>query len=250
MINYNLNQTQLERHENIILRQENDKLRAENTLMRDAMANPVCNNCGGPAIPGQISFEEHQLRIENGRLKDELNRICALANKFLGRPLSSLATSIPLPSSTSSLELGVGRNGIGGLSSMGAPLPMGLDLGDGIMGASAIPLIKPSMSFMGNEIPTDRSMFMDLALTAMDELIKMAQADSSLWIKSLDGGKETLNQEEYVRAFSPCIGTKPVGFVTEATRDTGMVIMNSLALVETLMDEVCCLKPICAFVKF
>nr|POE69422.1 homeobox-leucine zipper protein anthocyaninless 2 [Quercus suber] len=229
--------TQLERHENVILRQENDKLRAENTLMRDAMANPVCSNCGGPAIPGQISFEEHQLRIENARLKDELNRICALANKFLGRPLSSLATSIPLPSSTSGLELGVGRNGIGALSSMGAPLPMGLDLGDGIMGASAMPLIKPPMSFRGNEIPMDGSMFMDLALTAMDELIKMAQPDSSLWIKSLDGRKETLNQEEYVRAFSPCIGTKPVGFVTETTRDTGMVIMNSLALVETLMDE-------------
>ena len=64
-----------------MLRQENDKLRAENSLMKDAMSNPVCNNCGGPAIPGQISFEEHQIRIENARLKDELNRICALEIK-------------------------------------------------------------------------------------------------------------------------------------------------------------------------
>jgi homeobox-leucine zipper protein len=239
----NLNQTQLERHENIILRQENDKLRAENSLMRDAMSNPVCNNCGGPAIPGQISFEEHQLRIENARLKDELNRICSLANKFLGRPLSSLATPIALPSSNSGLELAVGRNGIGALSSIGTPLPMGLDLGNGVLSTSGMPLIKGPMSLMGNEVPIDRSMFIDLALTAMDELIKIAQADSPLWFKSLDGGKETLNLEEYARTFSPCIGTKPVGFVSEATRGTGMVLINSLALVETLMDEVCYLKP-------
>ncbi|KAG9135354.1 hypothetical protein Leryth_007128 [Lithospermum erythrorhizon] len=45
--------TQLERHENSILRQENEKLRVENM-------------------------------IENARLKDELDRVCALAGKFLG----------------------------------------------------------------------------------------------------------------------------------------------------------------------
>ncbi|XP_048325854.2 homeobox-leucine zipper protein ANTHOCYANINLESS 2 isoform X1 [Ziziphus jujuba] len=232
--------TQLERHENIILRQENDKLRAENSMMKDAMANPVCNQCGGPAIPGQISFEEHQLRIENARLKDELNRICALANKFLGRPLSSLATPIPIPSSTASgLQLAVGRNGMGGLNPSSAnALPMGLDLGDGIASSSSMmPSMKSSMGMMGNEMPFGRSMFVDLALAAMDELLKMAQPDTPLWIKSSEGGKETLNHEEYLRTvFSPCFGMKPSGVVTEATRDSCMVIINGLALVETLMD--------------
>ncbi|KAI5347013.1 PREDICTED: homeobox-leucine zipper [Prunus dulcis] len=227
--------TQLERHENIILRQENDKLRAENGVMKDSMANPVCNSCGGPAIPGQISFEEHHLRIENARLKDELNRICALANKFLGRSISSLASPISLPNSTSGLELGVGRNGIGGLSSGGSGLPMGLNLGDGVSSSSPMmPLIKSSTGMLGNEVPYERSMYIDLAMAAMDELVKMAQADSPLWIKTSDGGTEILNHEEY-RAFS-CIGTKPSNFVTEGTRDTCMVIINSLALVETLMD--------------
>ncbi|XP_024028635.1 homeobox-leucine zipper protein ANTHOCYANINLESS 2 isoform X2 [Morus notabilis] len=231
--------TQLERHENIILRQENDKLQAENNMMKDAMATPMCNQCGGPAIPGQISFEEHQLRIENARLKDELNRICALANKFLGRPLSSLATPIPLPSSTSSLELAVGRNGMGGLNVVGAPLPMGLELGDGISSAGPmIPMMKHTMGMnvMGTEIPFERSMLIDLALAAMDEFIKMAQANGPLWIKSTNGGKETLNYEEYMRTFPSCIGPKPSNYVSEATRDSSVVIINSLALVETLMD--------------
>ncbi|KAE8010018.1 hypothetical protein FH972_006416 [Carpinus fangiana] len=97
--------TQLEHHENSLLRQENDKLRAENMSIRDAMRNPICSNCGGPAIIGEISLEEQHLRIENARLKDELDRVCALAGKFLGRPISSLAASIGPPLPSSSLEL-------------------------------------------------------------------------------------------------------------------------------------------------
>lgn len=238
-----LNQTQLERHENIILRQENNKLRAENNMMKDAVANPICNNCGGPAIPGQISFEEHQIRIENARLKDELNRTCALANKFLGRPLSSLATSLPLPSSVAAFELGMGRNRIGGLNSISASLSMGLDLGDGIASSSPMNMMyltKPhTVEMVGNELPYERSMLIDVALAAMDELVKMAQSETPLWIKSSDGGRETLNVEEYTRTFSPFIGEKPSDFVTEASRQTCILIVNSLAFVETLMDGVC-----------
>ncbi|XP_059452016.1 homeobox-leucine zipper protein ANTHOCYANINLESS 2-like isoform X2 [Corylus avellana] len=222
--------TQLERHDHIILKQEYEKLKNDNDALRTAMANPVCNSCGGPAIPGQISFDDHQLRIENARLKDELNRICTLANKFLGRPISS----IPIPSSNSSFDLVVGRNGIGG-----TPLTMGLDLGNGFLSttSSAMSLSKPPLGLMDHEASINRSMLVNLALTAMDELIKMAHTDSPLWIKSFDGGKEILNLEEYSRTFSPCIGTKPTGFVTEATRDVGMVMINSLTLVDALMDE-------------
>ncbi|KAE9618268.1 putative transcription factor & lipid binding HD-SAD family [Lupinus albus] len=225
--------TQLERHENIMLRQENEKLRAENSMIKDAMSNPVCNSCGGPALPGQISFEEHQIRIENARLKDELSRIVALTNKFLGKPISSLSSPMALLPSNSGLELGIGMNRIGCSSNVGTPLPMGLDLGDGVLStAPAMPGVRSPMGLLGNDAQLERSMFIELALAAMAELIKMAQPDSPLWIKSLDGEKEVLNHEEYARLFSP----KPAGYATEATKDTGIVIINSLALVETLMD--------------
>ncbi|KAI9091066.1 hypothetical protein K1719_028336 [Acacia pycnantha] len=229
--------TQLERHENIILRQENEKLRAENSMIKEAMASPMCNQCGGPAIPGQISFEDHHLRIENARLKDELNRICVLANKFLGRPLSSLASPTAVMGLNSGLDLAIGRSEIGGSSTLSSSLPMGLDLGEGILGTpSAMPRIRSPMGMMGGEIQVDRSMLIDLALSAMEELMQMAQADSPLWIKCLGGEREILDHEEYERIISPCIGPKPAGFVTEATRETGIVIINSLALMETLMD--------------
>ncbi|KAJ7969996.1 Homeobox leucine zipper protein [Quillaja saponaria] len=223
--------SQLERHENIILRQDNEKLRTENCMMKEAMANPICNNCGGPAVPGNVCFEEHQLRIENARLKEELKRICTLANRFLGRPLSSMVCHPIHSSSNTGLELAVGRNGFGSLSTAPAAMPLGLDVGDG--GLATMPALP--MGLMENELKIDRSVLVEIALAAMDELIKIARADTPLWFKRSDG-EEILNHEEYARTFPPCIGTKPIGFVSEATKSTGIVIINSLALVETLMD--------------
>ncbi|XP_022757220.1 homeobox-leucine zipper protein ANTHOCYANINLESS 2-like isoform X2 [Durio zibethinus] len=230
--------TQLERHENSLLRQENDKLRAENMSIRDAMRNPICTNCGGPAIIGDISLEEQHLRIENARLKDELDRVCALAGKFLGRPISALTNSIAPPLPNSSLELGVGSNGFGGLSTVATTLPLGPDFGVGL--TNALPVVAPNRPITGVtglDRSVERSMFLELALAAMDELVKKAQTDEPLWIRSLEGGREILNHEEYLRTFTPCIGMKPSGFVAEASRETGLVIINSLALVETLMDS-------------
>ncbi|CAA0830704.1 Homeobox-leucine zipper protein ANTHOCYANINLESS 2 [Striga hermonthica] len=229
--------TQIERHENSILRQENDKLRAENMTIKDAMRNPICTNCGGPAMIGEISLEEQHLRIENARLKDELDRVCALAGKFLGRPISSLGPPIP----SSSLELGVGSNGFGGLNMLSSTLPLGPGLGP----SDFLGPLPPVMPHQGKSVvgmtPIERSlerpMYLELALAAMDELVKMAQTDEPVWIGGLEGGRDVLNREEYLRMFSPCIGMRPNGFVSEASRETGMVIINSLALVETLMDS-------------
>ncbi|KAJ6686201.1 HOMEOBOX-LEUCINE ZIPPER PROTEIN HDG1 [Salix purpurea] len=231
--------TQLERHENSLLRQDNDKLRAENMSIRDAMRNPSCSNCGGPAIIGDISLEEQHLRIENARLKDELDRVCALAGKFLGRPISSLASPLGPPMPNSSLELAVGSNGFAGMSTVATTLPLGPHFEGGISGA--LPMVTQTRlataGVPGTDRSLERSMFLELALAAMDELVKMAQADEPLWIGSFEGGREILNHEEHLRSFTPCIGMKPSGFVREASRESGMVIINSLALVETLMDS-------------
>jgi hypothetical protein len=75
-------QMQIERH-------ENTRMCHENMTIREAMRNPICANWGGATVLGEVSLEEQPLRIENARLKDELDRVCALAHKFLGRPVSS-----------------------------------------------------------------------------------------------------------------------------------------------------------------
>ncbi|CAO2185361.1 unnamed protein product [Urochloa humidicola] len=240
--------TQLERHENALLKQENDKLRAENMTIREAMRSPMCGSCGSPAMLGEVSLEEQHLCIENARLKDELNRVYALATKFLGKPMAMLTgpmlqphmSSLPLPSS--SLELAVGGfRGLGSIPSAGLPGSMGefaggvsSPLGMVITPARATGSAPPSM------VGIDRSLLLELAISAMDELVKLAQIDDPLWLPSLNGSpnKEMLNFEEYNHSFLPCIGMKPVGYVSEASRESGIVIIdNSVALVETLMDE-------------
>lgn len=216
--------------------------------IREAMRSPMCGSCGSPAMLGEVSLEEQHLRIENARLKDELNRVCALATKFLGKPISLLSPppllqphlSLPMPNS--SLELAIG--GIGGLGSLGT-LPGCMNEFAGGVSSPMGTVITPARA-TGAAIPSlvgniDRSVFLELAISAMDELVKMAQMDDPLWVPALPGSpsKEVLNFEEYLHSFLPCIGMKPAGYVSEASRESGLVIIdNSLALVETLMDEV------------
>ena len=85
-------------------------------------------------------------------------------------------------------------------------------------------------------------MFVQLAMRAMDELVKMAQMNEPLWIPSVSSPGsstvETLNWKEYSKTFLPCVGVKPIGFVSEASRESGIVNIDSAALVEFFMDEV------------
>lgn len=223
----------------MILRQENERLRAENSLLKDAMSNPTCSNCGGPAIPGQFSPEDHQLRVENARLKEELGRVSTLTHKFFGRPVSAFG-SIAMPNPNSGFELGMGRNGVVGPSNFNMSLPMGFGMGDGVMGAPALQSgLQSPMGMIGNSAQQERAMLIDLAQAAMDELISMSQPDSPLWIKSLDGVNEVLNYDEYAKVNSLFNDPKQNGFVTEATRQTGLLLINSAGLVETMLDAVC-----------
>ncbi|EEE61524.1 hypothetical protein OsJ_15826 [Oryza sativa Japonica Group] len=235
---------QLERHENSLLKQENDKLRSENLSIREATSNAVCVGCGGPAMLGEVSLEEHHLRVENARLKDELSRVCALAAKFLGKSISVMAPPQmhqPHPVPGSSLELAVG--GIGSMPSATMPISTITDFA-GAMSSSMGTVITPMKSEAEPSAMAgiDKSLFLELAMSAMDELVKMAQMGDPLWIPGASvpssPAKESLNFEEYLNTFPPCIGVKPEGYVSEASRESGIVIIDDgAALVETLMDE-------------
>ncbi|XP_019447749.1 PREDICTED: homeobox-leucine zipper protein HDG2-like isoform X1 [Lupinus angustifolius] len=210
--------TQHERHENTQLRTENDKLRADNMRYREALANASCPNCGGPTAIGEMSFDEHQLRLENARLREEIDRISAIAAKYVGKPV----VNYPLLSSPSvpprPLELGV--NGAFSGQQGGIDMYGGGDLLRSISGPTE----------------ADKPIIIELAVAAMEELIGMAQLGEPLWLTTLDGSTTMLNEDEYVRSFPRGIGPKPNGFKCEASRETAVVIMNHVNLVEILMD--------------
>ncbi|KAF3612687.1 hypothetical protein FXO38_36685 [Capsicum annuum] len=185
-------------------------------------------------------MEEHHLNIRNTTLIDEYNWICLMANKVLGKPLSSFNCPMPVGVGNFGLEfavVAVGRNNFGAMNSVDTALPTGLDFGNGISSA-AIPVIspRPTLKMTGMDASFDKTMLMELAFASMNKLVKLAEISGPLWFRSLDGNGEELNLEEYARSFPPCIGMKLANFTTEATKATSTVMINSLTLVETLMD--------------
>ncbi|CAL5030518.1 unnamed protein product [Urochloa decumbens] len=243
-----LKKNQMERQENALLRQENEKLRAENMSIREAMRDAACHGCGGPALLGEMSVEEHHLRLENARLRDELTRACALTAKFIGKPMSTMALPPPVQQvhsmPGSSLDLAV-TTGVGSVPPGTMPVSMISEFAGSVssqMGTVITPVVATSSAMVG----VDRFAFLQLAMRAMDELVKMAQMNEPLWIPSDSSPgsptMETLSLEEYSKTFSPktfspCVGVKPDGFVSEASRESGIVAIDSAALVEVFMDE-------------
>ncbi|KAJ3678341.1 hypothetical protein LUZ60_002144 [Juncus effusus] len=210
--------THHERSENSQLRAENEKLRADNMRFKEALSNASCPNCGGPAALGEMSFDEQHLRIENARLREEIDRISGIAAKYVGKPLVSYQPHSSPISSRSSLDLGVG--------SFGGHSPIGTDMyGTGEL-----------LRSLTGHSEADKPMIIELAVMGMEELVRMAQLGEPLWSQGLNGTTEMLNEEEYVRMFPRGIGPKPLGMRSEVSRETSVVIMNHVNLVEILMD--------------
>ncbi|CAH9082336.1 unnamed protein product [Cuscuta europaea] len=205
---------QHERSENSQLRAENEKLRADNIRYQEALSNATCPNCGGPAAIGEMSFDEQQLRIENVRLREEIERITQIAAKFVGKPMLSFP-NLPPMGANRTLDLGVGNFGhlSGDLYSTG-------DLLRSVSGPT----------------DADKPMIIELAVAAMEELVRMAQAGEPLWVSSPDNSTKILCEDEYIRSFPRGIGPKPLGLISEASRESAVVIMNHINLVEILMD--------------
>ncbi|XP_073280528.1 homeobox-leucine zipper protein MERISTEM L1-like [Primulina huaijiensis] len=208
---------QHERHENTQLRNDNDKLRAENVRYKEALGNATCPNCGGPAAIGEMSFDEQHLRIENVRLREEIDRISGIAAKYVGKPM--LTYPHLSPGASRSLDLGVGNFASHASMSAGE-----------IFGAADL------LRSVSGPSDSEKPMIIELAVAAMEELFRMAQTGEPLWIPGTGNSAETLNEEEYMRTFPRGIGPKPLGLKSEASRESTVVIMNHINLVEILMD--------------
>ncbi|XP_078444427.1 homeodomain GLABROUS 11 [Wolffia australiana] len=216
---------QNERADNCSLRAENDRIRCENISMREALRNVICPTCGGPPTTEDSFFDEEKLRMENVRLKEELDRVASVASKYLGRPISQLPSAQSIPSS--SLDLSVGGFGS---PSLGPSLD--LDLLPGNMPPPPLPFPPAGMS------EVEKSLMADVAANAMAELIRLVQTDEPLWMKSAGEGKEKLNMESYDRLF-PKAGSQPKSPVihSEASRASCGVMMGATALVDMFMDS-------------
>ncbi|CAN8247700.1 unnamed protein product [Cochlearia groenlandica] len=207
------NKNQQERHENSQLRMENEKLRSDNNRVREALAKGLCPKCDGRTAIGEMSFEEHHLRLENARLQEEIDRISALEGKSMGKPV----LSHPL------------------MSSPVYPRPFDFGLGDIERDVYENRGHFSRLMIIGLT-EANKQMIIELAVEAMEELMTMAQVGEPLWNKEVNGTKLALNLDEYTSTFRSGLGPTLTGFRTEASKETGLVVMNHMSIVEKLMD--------------
>ncbi|XP_075477472.1 homeobox-leucine zipper protein HDG5-like [Primulina tabacum] len=219
---------QQDRQDNVVLRAENENLKNENYRLQAALRNIVCPNCGGPAMLGEMGYDEQQLRIENARLKEEFERVCCLLSRCTGRPLQSLGPNTLLPSS---LDLEI------------SAYPRKFDqelMPNCLSDMIPLPFMPENSHFSANALilEEEKSLAVELAMSCMDELMKMCHTGEPLWIRATEKAKEVLNLEEYAKMISWTGNHKQHcnEFRIEATRDTGVVIMNSITLVDGFLD--------------
>ncbi|KAD4889286.1 hypothetical protein E3N88_21359 [Mikania micrantha] len=73
-----------ERHENSLLKSELDKLGEENKLLRETIKKGTCTNCGFGSSSKDVTtcIDEQQLRVENSKLKAEIEELRTSIGKY------------------------------------------------------------------------------------------------------------------------------------------------------------------------
>ncbi|XVF52313.1 hypothetical protein PTKIN_Ptkin05aG0008600 [Pterospermum kingtungense] len=218
---------QQDRSDNLILRAENESLKNEFYRLQAELSKLVCPNCGGPAVPGGVSFEE--LRIENSRLREELERVCAIASRYIGRPIQTMSAAPAMMPPSLDLDMNIyPRHFTEPMASCAEMMP--------------VPMLPETASFPDNNnlylMDEEKPVAMELAMSSVNELVKMCRVNAPLWVRNNENGKELLNLEEHARMFNWPLNMKhrPSEFRTEASRDSAVVIMNSVTLVDAFLD--------------
>ncbi|GJS81151.1 homeobox-leucine zipper protein HDG11 [Tanacetum coccineum] len=212
-------------------------------ILESELKNLVCPTCGGPPIGDDCYFDEQKLRFENAQLKEELDRVSSIAAKYIGRPMLQLPPVQPVH--MSSLDLSMASYG-GGTSNrmmmmMNSGPSLDLDLLTGSAIGASSSMINPDPPFQApmHLSDMDKSVMTDIARNAMDELIRLLQTDEPLWTKGHMDGMEILNIDNYKRLFSRHNDTlKNPNVRTEASKASGVVMMNSLQLVDMFVDSI------------
>ncbi|KAL2342303.1 hypothetical protein Fmac_003588 [Flemingia macrophylla] len=210
-------------------RADNDKIRCDNIAIREALKNVICPSCGGPPLNDDSYYDDQKLRLENAHLKEELDRVSSIAAKYIGRPISQLPSVQPIH--VSSLDLSMASFGNQGMVAPGPSLNLDLLPAGASSSVPNLSVHLPCLSDM------DKSLMSDIASNALEELLRLLQTNEPLWLKSNADDRDVLSCEAYERMFpKPNSRPKNPNVRVEASRDSEVVFMNSLALVDIFMD--------------
>ncbi|XP_056844827.1 homeobox-leucine zipper protein HDG2 isoform X2 [Raphanus sativus] len=197
------NKNHQERHENSQLREENTRLIADNHRYQKEFMRALCPKCNiGRTAVSEMSLEEHRLRLQNAQLTEEIHQLSRYTVKAVMRnPVMSPPNQAP-PFEPPKITNGSIRNRL--------------------------------VSNIGSVKEADKPLVIELAVGAMSELMALTQTSEPLWKGGVYGA--ILDVNEYTRNFQNGHGPRPVGFRTEASRETAIVLMHHMDIVHRLMD--------------
>ncbi|CAI0423162.1 unnamed protein product [Linum tenue] len=210
-----------ERHENSLLKSHIDKLRDENKALRETIASAASCCClNSDLLP---SSDEQHLRLENVKLKAEVERLRVLVEKHTppgGRGAAGAGTTTTVATSSCS----------GGSSDRHNQQDHNNN-NNKSRGSAAT--TTTSLDFYSGVFGLEKARVLDVANQAMDELKKMAAANDPLWVRSIETGREILNYDEYLKEFG---GGRGRAAVVEASRSSVVVFLEIQRLLQSFMD--------------
>lgn len=95
---------------------------------------------------------------------------------------------------------------------------------------------------IGEVTDVEKEMMFDAARTAMDELIKILRINEPLWIRSSADEQYVLSQDNYERISPRVSHFRGSNAHEEATKDSRVVCMHAMQLVDMFLDPVSILK--------
>ncbi|XP_047147495.1 homeobox-leucine zipper protein HDG11-like [Vigna umbellata] len=211
--------TQTERTNNSLFRIENERIRKDNLLLREAFKNIICPSCGGPSeVDEKRTHSLEQLRIENARLREEHERVSSALAKYMDKPV---------------LDLNMGYSLMRGSSSSCVPLTPGSYLR--LIGSFQR---EDTMFNLGNRITQmEKTMMSQIAVAAKEELIKLLCTNEPIWVKSSNHQRFVLHQESYQTFFPRINHFKNSQARVESSKDSRVVRVKAMELVNMFLNS-------------
>nr|DAA34958.1 TPA_exp: homeodomain leucine zipper family IV protein [Zea mays] len=183
--------------------------------------------------------ENYRLKVENEMLKEENNRLIRQAQSNAPAPAPAPCPRCINDAGHLLLEKEVER-----LKALNQMLQQELQL-QGTEGETPVAVDPASGAFHPDPEPSlenvfaaqhDGQMLAKLAENAAQELLVLADPESPLWLPVPGGSFETLNMIAYAQTFPGQMSVDAIALKTEATRASGVVMLDPKSLVEFLMD--------------
>lgn len=111
------------------------------------------------------------------------------------------------------------------------------NLAENIPGTSMDPSMSPH-KFLGIH-EMEKSVMVETAVTAMNELIELFRVNDPLWIRSSTDGRFVIHRESYNKLYPKISHVNSSSSWIESSKDSGIVSITAMHLIDIFQDPVC-----------